>query len=125
MPCLTPDQFNAMQNANIEVRLKYLCEQAQQQQQLWILTDEHGCVMLNTEDEDCVPVWPDQQFAQSWASGDWQDCQAEAISLKTWHERWTPGLQDDDLAVAVFPVPGEDGLVLSSYEFAAELKNQG
>ncbi len=24
--------------------------------EVWILTDEHGCVMLNTEDEDCVPV---------------------------------------------------------------------
>ncbi|CAH0526375.1 hypothetical protein VHP8226_01774 [Vibrio hippocampi] len=39
-----------------EKRLNYSVKTMVQERQIWILTDEHGCVMLNTEDEDCVPV---------------------------------------------------------------------
>ena len=95
-----------------------------QERQIWILTDEHGCVMLNTEDEDCVPVWPHQELAEQWATGEWENCKAEAISLNKWHSRWTYGLEDDELAVVVFPNQNEEGVVLFPDEFDFELKKQ-
>lgn len=92
--------------------------------QIWILTDEHGCVMLNTDDEDCVPVWPNKEFAELWATGEWESCKAEAISLNKWHSRWTHGLEDDELAVVIFPNQDEDGLVVFPDELDFELKQQ-
>lgn len=103
-------------------RYAYLLEQAKATQQLWILTDEHGSVMLNTEDEDCVPVWPDQDLAEYWASGEWTNCEAKAISLSDWLSRWTSGLQSDDLCVVVCPNPEEDGLVLDPDMFDEDLR---
>lgn len=103
-------------------RYTYLLEQAKVGQQLWILTDEHGSVMLNSEDEDCVPVWPDKALAEYWATEDWVDCKAKAISLSDWLDRWTPGLIDDDLYVVVCPNPAEDGLVVDPDMFDEDLR---
>lgn len=107
-----------------EKRMQYSIKTMVAERQIWILTDEHGCVMLNTEDEDCVPVWPNEEFATQWATGDWQECKAEAISLNKWHSRWTHGLADDELAVVVFPNQQEEGVVLFPDEFDFELKKQ-
>ena len=96
-------------------------EEQKEQQEVWILTDEHGAVMLTTDDEDCIPVWPHEEFAAEWATGDWQGFEAKAISLKDWQAKWTRGLDDDELLIVAFPLPDEDGIVLEPYEFEDEL----
>lgn len=112
------EQFSADQ------RLQYLVKEVISHQQIWILTDDDGCVMLNTEDEDCAPVWPSEEFAQAWATGEWQDCQPKAISLQKWYSHWTSGLEDDDVYIAVFPSLDQDGLIISPQELEFELKQQ-
>ncbi|MFC4701103.1 DUF2750 domain-containing protein [Glaciecola siphonariae] len=103
-------------------RYTHLLAQAKTTQLLWILTDEHGCVMLNTEDEDCVPVWPSQDYAQYWATGDWADCKAQSIGVNEWLERWTTGLEGDELLVVACPNPDEPGLVLEPDMFDEDLR---
>ncbi|MCG7587779.1 MULTISPECIES: DUF2750 domain-containing protein [Photobacterium] len=121
---LDSSQITAIQAYDAEKRYKYLVKEVVSNRQIWILTDEHGCVMLNTDDEDCVPVWPNKEFAESWATGEWESCKAEAISLNKWHSRWTHGLEDDELAVVIFPNQDEDGLVVYPDELDFELKQQ-
>lgn len=113
-----------IQAFDAEKRYKYLVKEVIANREIWILIDEHGCVMLNTEDEDCVPVWPNKEFAEAWATGDWAECKAESISLNKWHSRWTHGLEDDELAVVIFPNQDEDGLVVFPDELDFELKQQ-
>lgn len=113
-----------IQAFDAEKRYKYLVKEVVANREIWILIDEHGCVMLNTEDEDCVPVWPNKEFAEAWATGDWTECKAESISLNKWHSRWTHGLEDDELAVVIFPNQDEDGLVVFPDELDFELKQQ-
>lgn len=105
-----------------EKRHAYLLTQVNINQKIWILTDEHGCVMLNSEDEDCVPIWPAKEFAEYWATGEWSDCKPQAIPLKDWFERWTHGLEGDGVAIAVFPNPDEEGVVVFPDTFEQELK---
>ncbi|PAJ73322.1 hypothetical protein CJF42_16530 [Pseudoalteromonas sp. NBT06-2] len=121
---LSPDMITTISQYGIEKRYKYLIKEVVKNQSIWILTDKHGCVMLNTEDEDCVPVWPNQEFATAWATGDWEECKAKEIDLKTWYSRWTHGLEDDDLSIVVFPNIEEDGLVVFPDELDFELKAQ-
>ena len=90
-------------NYDSQQRYQYFVKTAVKNQQIWILNDSDGCVMLTTDDEDCVPVWPNEEFALEWATGQWQDCKAMSISLDKWLKDWTPGLLDDDLSVVVFP----------------------
>jgi hypothetical protein len=118
------DTPNNVNQYTPEQRLEHLVTQSAKHQQIWILTDQDGCVMLNSEDEDCAPVWPSQADAQAWATGEWADCTAEAIDLATWHSRWTHGLEQDDLAIAVFPSDDEEGLVISPQELDMALIKQ-
>jgi len=105
-------------------RASYLIKEVIANNEVWILKDEHGCVMLNTEDEDCVPVWPNQEFAQAWVTDEWQDCQPESISLNKWFSRWSHGLADDELALVLFPSQDEQGLVYYPEEFEQALKSK-
>ena len=107
-----------------EKRHAYLLTQVTLNQKIWILTDEHGCVMLNSEDEDCVPIWPAEQFAKYWATGDWADCSPLAIPLQDWFDRWTKGLEGDGVSIAVFPNPDEEGVVVFPDIFDQELKQK-
>lgn len=117
-------ELDSIRSQDAETRFKYLLNEVTNHGEIWILTDEHGCVMLNTDDEDCVPVWPNRDFAQAWATAEWSECEPKSISLKTWQERWTRGLEGDDVSVVVFPNPEEDGLVLFPDEFDVELSKQ-
>ena len=124
---MTPNNLDEQVIKNIEQygvekRFNYLISEVKKQQEIWILTDEHGCVMLNTEEDDCIPVWPNKEFAQSWATGDWQDCKAEGITLKRWFSHWIPGLIDDELSIVSFPNHNEEGLILFPDEFEQALK---
>lgn len=102
-------------------RLKFTVKEIVAHNQVWILVDEHGAVMLNTEDEDCVPIWPHEAFARRWATGEWEACEPHAISFNKWQSRWTQGLIDDDLSLVVFPNEDEQGLVLFPDEFEQEM----
>ncbi len=121
---ISQDTFNKIIRFDDEQRAKYFLKETVKNNQIWILTDEHGCVMLNTEDEDCVPVWPNQEFALAWATDEWQSCKAEAVSLNKWFSRWSQGLEDDELALVVFPSQEEQGLVFYPDELEFELKAQ-
>lgn len=121
---LNAEQIAVLNQYDSEQRMKYTIKHIVVYQQVWILKDQHGCVMLNTEDEECVPVWPHQELAQAWATGEWTDCEAQAIPLNQWRSRWTPGLTDDDLSIVVFPNDREEGVVLFPDEFDFELSKQ-
>jgi hypothetical protein len=89
---------------------------------IWLLIDEHGSVLLSAEDEDCVPVWPTKAHALQWATGEWDGFKPKPISTAKWKSRWTPGLEDDELSIIVFPDQQCEGIVLYPEEFEQELR---
>ena len=91
---------------------------------IWLRVDEHGSVLLTAGDEDCVPVWPTQEHAEQWATDEWEGFKPEAISVAKWKSRWTPGLEEDELSVIVFPDQQGEGIVLFPDEFDFELKKR-
>ncbi len=121
---LQQQQIDKISQYDSESRYQYLIKEIVKNDQIWLLTDEHGCVMLNSDNEDCVPIWPNQEFAQLWASEEWSHCNAHPVSLSTWQERWTHGLEDDELAIVVFPTAESDGFIFFPDEFAEELNKQ-
>ncbi|WP_022942589.1 DUF2750 domain-containing protein [Psychromonas hadalis] len=121
---LTEQQVKDIQKLDAQKRYNYLLKEVVKNRQIWLLVDEHGCVMLNSEDEDCVPVWPNEEFALAWATDEWSHCTAESISLEKWHNRWTHGLEDDELALVIFPDQNSEGLIFFPDEFDFELKKQ-
>lgn len=121
---LNPAEIANIQDYDVEQRYHYFIEEVTTLGQIWILTDKHGSVLLNTDDEDCVPVWPAEAFVKAWISDEWAGCQPTPISLKHWHSRWTPGLISDQLAIAIFPSTEEEGLVMEPDDLERALKQK-
>ncbi|GGI69606.1 DUF2750 domain-containing protein [Shewanella gelidii] len=99
-----------------EARYDYFVEQVKQHKVLWSLQDSEGCVMLTTEEEDCIPLWPSEETAKMWAVDDWKTCEPFAIPLEEWQSRWVSGMEDDDLFVAVLPMQDDLGVVVPPFE---------
>lgn len=108
--------------ASADDRQRYLLRAAEASAQLWILCDDEGFVMMQSDQERCVPVWPEAALAEAWATGDWADCAPFAVDVGTWHERWTRGLTDDGIQVALFPAEDDDVVVLTPDAFAELLR---
>lgn len=104
-----------------EARYDHMVEEIKANKVIWTLQDNDGCVMLTTEDEDCIPMWPSEEAAALWAVDDWQDCEPLAIELGEWQERWVSGMEDDELFVAVFPVQDDLGVVVAPFELDQRL----
>ncbi|MBB1382072.1 DUF2750 domain-containing protein, partial [Shewanella sp. SR41-2] len=45
-----------LMNLTPEGRYDYMVEQIKSEKIIWTLQDQDGCVMLTTEDEDCIPM---------------------------------------------------------------------
>ncbi|MCV2403349.1 DUF2750 domain-containing protein [Marinomonas sp. C2222] len=101
-------------------RLSYFVEQAKATNLVWSLSNEEGFVMVETDDGDCVMVWPDAEFASQWAIEDWEDCEPVSISLDTFKGEWLPSLKLDNITIAVFPNIEDEGK-LSTAEELTEL----
>ncbi len=124
MSSLSQEQQSLLSSYSSEQRFNYCVKEIAQFKQVWILTDDDGCVMLNTEEEDCVPVWPNEAFANQWANEEWQHCKALAIEITEWKKKWTPGLLDDDLCLVVFPNLDNEGVISFPDDFELALNKK-
>jgi hypothetical protein len=102
-------------------RYEYLLAAAAREGAVWILRDDEGFVMVSSDQDQCIPVWPNAEFAGDWATDDWAECRPMAVSMDDWRERWTPGLEGDDILVAAFPSEHDDVVVIAPAEFARAL----
>lgn len=118
---LSHDEFHAISGSSADERYDYFVDAVIQWQQVWTLSSDKGTVLMSSEGEDCLPVWPHSDFASQWATGDWSDCSPMSIDLPAWLERWLPGLEEDGLVIAVFPGTEEEGIVVAPQDLRQAL----
>ena len=118
---LTADDLNKLSLLDAEQRYDYFIQAVADLEKIWILVEEEGFGLVDADEERCIPVWPHADLAQLWINGDWADCQAQAVDIATWLDKWTSGLDGDELAIAVFPHAAEPGVVIGPEEFSETL----
>jgi hypothetical protein len=111
-------QFERISSQPAASRLEEFIAKVALHQQVWGLRSANGWAVVDSEGDDCFPVWPHPDFAAAWAVGDLADCTPQAIALDAWLTRWTPGMEEDGTLVLVFPTNDDDdeGLVISASE---------
>jgi hypothetical protein len=121
---LSPEELSRILALDAEQRYDYFIQAVADLAEIWILTDEEGFVLVSAEDDRCIPVWPHAELAEQWIEGEWQHCTAKAIDIKTWLEKWTSGLNGDELAIAVLPDADGPGVVVMPDELAETLLDE-
>lgn len=117
---LNPEDFQAIKGLPAEARHDYFVATIVRDEAVWILSSDQGMVMMSSGGEQCLPVWPHPDFAAEWATGDWRDCSPDAVDLESWLERWLPGMEADDVSVAVFPASEEETVVMDAGDLLAQ-----
>lgn len=104
-----------------DVRLEYFVSTVKDSGTVWSLSNEEGFVMVETDEGDCVMVWPDADFAAQWAVDEWDDCEPVAVEMDTFQSMWLPSLEQDNITLAVFPNIDDEGKLTSAAELKALL----
>lgn len=116
-------QFIDMSKASPEERSEYCLQQMLEQQALWGLFGEKGWLLLQAEEDACLPIWAHESCAKAWVRGDFPDCQPKQISLDDWQQQWLPGMAENGTLILVFPLAeDEEGIMLTAQELADSLQ---
>jgi hypothetical protein len=121
---LTPEQYQATLALDAEQRYDHFMQQVAENKEVWILKDDEGCMLLTAEDDECIPVWPHPDYAKAWAIDDWSNSHPFAIPLQVWFDRWVKGMAEDGVAVAVFPLQEEAGVIEEPADMAESLQKK-
>jgi hypothetical protein len=108
-----------------EERYTEFLEQVARQGQVWTLKGDDGFIAFSDDDgRECFPFWPDAACAAALATGDWDDCRAEPLTLDVFMTRWLTGMAKDGRLVAVFPAPDGTGVVIGPEALLQDLREE-
>ena len=119
---LSLDQRIALLAAPDQERLDYFVQTVSKTEKVWSLENDQGFVMVETDEGDCVMVWPDADFAAQWAVDEWDDCEPAEISLELFKSQWLPSLQQDNITLAVFPNIDDEGKLTTAAQMIEALR---
>ncbi|WP_158091427.1 MULTISPECIES: DUF2750 domain-containing protein [unclassified Pseudomonas] len=106
-----------------EERLDYFVRKLVDFEQAWGLYDS-GWATSACDAGEAVPFWPEAALAESCATGAWAGFSARPIALDEFRGRWLPGLQADNRACQVFPVPTHPGVLISPDDLAGLIHDE-
>ncbi|HKF49784.1 MAG TPA: DUF2750 domain-containing protein [Terracidiphilus sp.] len=101
---LHPDHFANVIGMSPRERYEYFVKRAADWGELWGLYQDGWAQLGDGEEREHMPIWPHEEFARHYATGDWRKFEPKRIDLREWLESWTPRLIDEGRGVAVFPV---------------------
>lgn len=118
MQDISSQEFLEINKLSPEQRFDYMLQCMQQEKQLWGLYGKNGWLLLQAEDDVCMPVWPKEDFARAWEKQDFPDCVPKAIELDAWQQQWLPGMKNNGTLILLFPLSDdEEGIMLEAQEF--------
>ena len=115
---LTETQINAINGMTDEVRYNHIVSQMRKNEVVWTLSDDRGCLVVDTGEEPCIVLFSHKELAELWAEGDYSDCKGLAIDLDAFLERWVPGMTKDGFFVALQPNLESESMVEAPEDFA-------
>lgn len=103
-------------------RYSYFIQVLVDQEEAWGLRNDEGWVLgSDPERGDTLPLWPHSAFAEACARGTWDDAKPAEIPLEDLLENLLPLLEEDRIAVAAFPTPEGDSVLIKPEELGRDL----
>ncbi|PQO28750.1 DUF2750 domain-containing protein [Blastopirellula marina] len=106
-------------------RYRYFLAKVADWQEVWSLHGENGWSLLGSDDDARLfPVWPAKAYAESYLEEGEAEGHPQEIDCEAWRMTWLPGLSQDRIALAIFPIyhgSGVNAVVVEADRFAQDL----
>lgn len=114
MRVVNDKEFEAVLTLPGSERYGYCLRSIADWEEVWSLRGLDGWILAADDaGHECIPIWDHPRYAEACASGLWEGSQPASIPLTHWLDRWIPGMIRDQKMVAVFPTPGNKGVIVS------------
>lgn len=105
-------------------RYEYFVRKTVDFEKVWGLYEDGWAVAEDSKGHKAIPFWPEKEFAEVCCDAVWKSYEPKAIDLESFLERWIPGMEDDEMLVAVFPTPADNGIFVSAAQLGADLSGE-
>lgn len=116
-------EYKSVISLDAPKRYSYFIKKVCDWEEIWLLRDEKGFVLLGNPDErECLPVWPAERYPRELCCGEWKGFYPVIINIRDWMDKWIPGLIKDGRLVAVFPTPSLDSINVEPKRLLGDLQ---
>ena len=92
---------------------------------VWGLRDEAGRVgVCDDHGNQGIPFWPHSEYATACATGEWTGYEAKALGVREFIDTWLPKLDQQGVAVAVFPTFDLSGVFVPALQLKAAIEDE-
>lgn len=107
-------------------RAELLVDRVLESKVIWGLMGAEGWIMVDSETQTCLPLWPDEASVAFWQRKDLPDSKPQAIALDEFTGTWLPGLKKNQIGLVLFPSGSlREGIVTSADELMLQLADDG
>lgn len=122
---LTDDEYNTVLNMPVADRYDYTMARIIEWGIVWGLASEEGWAAAKDEEgREVMPIWPHERYAALSMQDGWDDTQPQPVELAAWIYEWLPGLENDNVHLAICYLPGSQGAVVTAAHFRNDLADQ-
>jgi hypothetical protein len=115
-------EFRAVSALPAPQRYGYFIQQVVAWREIWgLYTPSTWAFLSDAGNRPCVAVWPHHCYAEAWAKGEREGAVVSPIPLGHWLEMWSRTIVMNGEAVAVFPIPNGDGIIVTAERLHADL----
>ena len=100
-------------------RAQYFLSRAIESEEVWGLNNPSGWILKEQNDQTILPIWPYQQMATGCAQGEWENYEANAVSLEHFVYKVLPMMVTQDILVEIFPTNSNPGELMSAEKLAS------
>lgn len=112
---LTESIINQASYLSAEERLELLVMYCENASEIWMLQGENGFIMMESEEELTLPVWPHRDFALHWQKEHDVTAETVSVSLADFIALWAPGLDNNQTTIVAFPfASGSENMIVSA-----------
>jgi len=117
------DEYAAVPSMSDEELLEYFLYRVFETDEVWTLRDGVYSVTRELRDQETLPVWPYQQYAEDAATGDWAGLRGIADSVEYFAYQVLDKVARQGLMVEIMPRQAEAGCLISARRLFDMLEN--
>jgi hypothetical protein len=100
----------------VEDRLAYVLDSVIANKSVWGLMGEEGWILVTSDEDTCLPIWPNEHLAMAWSMAESPNAKPKEIDLEDWQNAWLPGMNKNGTSILVCPFEDESESTLLSAE---------